>query len=227
MKNWNSATVNYLNARQGIISRKFLYFIGKNRTTGSLEEVGFCNLPYDVTITLISGQTGLPVSRTYIGAGSLLETDDIDYTVNLVIQTFRASLSQTNDAVNNAIRGYDTRNAKVEFHYGLFDLESRNLIDTPYPHFVGTLNKSPVKRAKIGSSGGVSIEAVSRTRELTITNPAVKSDAYQQYRFPGDRFRKYSDVAGLWEIAWGEDKSPLNKSSNGNGLPGILGRLRT
>lgn len=206
MRDWAAPTVNYLNARQGIIERWFLYFIGKNRTTGAIEEIGFTNLPYTVTVSVISGQTGLPVSRDYVGVGSLIEVGDVALVSDLTIQTFRAKLTQTNPSVNNAIRGYDTRNAKAEMHYGLFDLNSRKLIDTPYPQFVGFLNKSPIKRAAAGGSGGVQVEMVSRTRELTIVNSAVKSDEYQQVRAPGDRFRKYSSVANLWQVWWGEAK---------------------
>ena len=211
MKDWNSATINYLNSRQGIIERKFVYFIGKNRDTGAQEEVGFSNLPYTVTVNVVSGQTGLVVERVYVGAGGLLDVDEINYVTDLTIQTLRIRLTQTNAEVNNAIRGYDTRNAWTEFHKGLFDLNTRNLIDTPYPLFTGFLNKSPIKRPKVGSSGGVEVSAVSRIRELTITNPAMKSDEYQQFRSPGDRFRKYSSVAGLWSINWGEEKAAASK----------------
>lgn len=207
MRDYDAATIAYLNARQGTIERKFVYFIGKNRTTGEQEEVGFSNLPYTVTIGVISGKTGVLVNRDYVGAGALLDVDDVDDVSDLTIRQLSINLTQTNSAVNNAIRGYDTRNAWVEYHKGLFKLDTRNLVAPPMPSFSGFLNKSPIKRAKVGSSGGVQVTAVSRVRELTITNPAMKSDEYQQFRFPGDRFRKYSSVAGLWPVSWGEEKA--------------------
>jgi len=205
-ENINASTVNYLNARKGIIERTFVWMIVKNRSSGAIEEVGFCNYPYDVAATVISGQTGLPVLRNYVGAGALLEVEDINLVSDLTIQTLRAKFSQSNAEVNNAIRGYDARNGKIEVHYGLLDLSTRLLVDTPYPHFVGIINKAPIKRAKVGASGGVGLEAVSRTRELTITNPNVKSDEFQQHRFPGDDFRKYGTVAHQWAVWWGEAK---------------------
>jgi hypothetical protein len=80
------------------------------------------------------------------------------------------------------------------------------LVDPPYPHFVGFINKAPVTRAKTGGSGGAVAESVSRTRELTVINPAKKSDETQRLR-SNDRFRRYAGVAGNWSIWWGEKKN--------------------
>lgn len=206
-ENINVKTVDYLNARAGIITRSFVWLIVKNRLSGAIEEVGFSNYPYDVTADVISGQTGGVVSRTYHGAGALLDVGEVNLVSDLTIQTVRVQLSQTNNDVNSAIRGYDARNGKLEIHYGLLDTNTRLLVDTPYPHFVGIINKAPLKRAAVGSSGGVGLEAMSRTRELTVTNPNVKSDQFQLNRFPGDNFRQYGTVAGQWGIWWGEEKS--------------------
>ncbi|RUW55619.1 hypothetical protein EOA32_00960 [Mesorhizobium sp. M1A.F.Ca.ET.072.01.1.1] len=179
--------------------------IGKDRTTGAEVSGGFSNWEFNVDAEVISGQTRLPVVRTYVGLGSLIDVDDIALVSDLSIQTVRIKLSQTNASVNNMIRGYDARNAKVEIHYGLLDLDTRKLVARPLPHFVGIVNKAPVTRPKTGSSGGVALECVSRTRELTIINPAKKSDETQKLR-SGDRLRQYSGVAGSWSIYWGEKK---------------------
>ncbi len=206
MRSVGANTVNYVNGRAGVITRQFVWLIAKNRGTGADETVGFWNGPYDISVNVISGQTGNPEIRTYVGAGSLLEIDDIALVSDLTIQTLRVKLTQTNAAVNNAIRGYDSRNAKIEVHYGLFDKATRLLVDLPYPHFVGEVNKAPITRAKVGTSGGVIAECVSRVRELTRINPAKKSDETQKLR-SGDRFRRYSGVADQWAIWWGEEKS--------------------
>jgi hypothetical protein len=208
MRSVDSNTQNYLTARDGVITRRFVWIIAKNRTTGAEEPAGFWNGEYAIDVEVVSGQSGLPETRTYEGAGSLLTVDDINLVSDLTIQTLRVKLSQTNAAVNNAIRGYDPRNAKIEVHYGLLDIASRKLVSRPLPHFVGIINKLPVTRAKAGGSGGVVAEAVSRTRELTITNPAKKSDETQKLR-GGDRLRKYSSVAGSWSIFWGEQKAKI------------------
>lgn len=205
MRSVDSNTAAYLNAREGTITRRFVWIIAKNRGTGAEETAGFWNGEFAIDVEVISGQTGLPETRTYTGAGSLLQPDDINLVSDLTIQTTRIKLSQTNAAVNNAIRGYDARNAKIEIHYGLLDLATRLLVARPLPHFVGVINKAPVTRPKVGGSGGVVAEAVSRTRELTIINPAKKSDETQKLR-SGDRFRKYGSVAGSWSIFWGEKK---------------------
>jgi hypothetical protein len=195
----------YLNTRKGVITRRFVWMIGKDRTTGEAASGGFWNGEFTIDAEVISGQTGLPEVRQYVGLGSLISVDDINLVSDLTVQTLRIKMSQINPAVNNAIRGYDARNAKIEVHYGLLDLDTRKLVARPIPHFVGIVNKAPIVRSKTGGSGGVSLEAHSRTRELTITNPAKKSDEFSKTR-GGDRFRQYSGVAGSWAIFWGEDK---------------------
>lgn len=207
MRSADADTVAYLTARKGTITARFLWLIAKDRTTGADETAGFWNGTTNVTVQVISGQTGLPETRTYVGAGSLIAVDDINLVSDLTVQTVRIKMSQSNDAVNNAIRGYDARNAKCEIHYLLFDLATELPVGLQAPHFVGEINKAPITRAKVNSSGGVQAEAVSRTRELTIGNPAKRSDETQRVRGGGsDRFRKYSGTAGQWSIWWGEDK---------------------
>ncbi len=206
MRSVDSQTSNYLNARAGLITRRFVYVFAKDRTTGDIVPGGFWNGPYTVNVDVISGQTGVAETRTYYGSGSLIDVDDINLVSDLTIQTLRIMLTQSNADVNNIMRGYDVRNAPIEVHYGLFDLSTRLLVNKPWPHFVGQINKSPLKRGKASGSGGATVEAVSRSRELTVTNPAKKSDETQKLR-SGDRFRQYSNVAGEWSIWWGEKKN--------------------
>lgn len=211
MRSVGANTVNYLNGRAGLITRYFVWLIAKDRTTGADQSAGFWNGPYPVSVTVVSGQTGVPETRDYVGAGSLISVDDINLVSDMTIQTLRVKLTQTNSSVNNAIRGYDARNGKIEVHYGLLDKSTRLLVDTPYPHFVGTVNKVALTRGKAGSSGGVGLECVSRNRELTIINPAKKSDETQKLRTiiggGPDRLRKYINVTDEWSIWWGELKN--------------------
>jgi hypothetical protein len=104
MRSVDSNTQNYLTARDGVITRRFVWIIAKNRTTGAEEPAGFWNGEYAIDVEVVSGQSGLPETRTYEGAGSLLTVDDINLVSDLTIQTLRVKLSQTNAAVNNAIR---------------------------------------------------------------------------------------------------------------------------
>lgn len=203
-----SNTVSYLNARQGTVSRQLIWFAAKNRATGEIESVGFSNLEYNLDFQVKNGE-GATITRTYYGAGSIIDISEINLVSDLTIQTVRMKLNQSNDVVNNAIRGYDMRNAACEVHYPLYDLSTRLLVDIPTPHFVGRVDKSELKRGKIGSPSGVYLEAHSRVRDLTLKNPSVKSHSFQQLRHAGDNFRKYGDNVGNWAVWWGEDKKPV------------------
>lgn len=205
MRNVDGATYAHLQARAGTIPRDFLWLTGRNRESGLPESVGFWNDLDTVAVTVISGETGLPVARSYTGSGSLISSDPIPLTSDLTIRTIRIRLSQVNEAVIAAIRGYDPRLARVEFHRGLLDPETRNLVAAPLPHFVGFVNAAPIKTPPPGQVGDITISVVSHARELTRTNAAKKSDETQKRR-SGCRFRRYSTVAGNWEFWWGEKK---------------------
>ncbi len=204
--NVDSATAAYLQARRGIIRRNFVWVEAKNRSSGGIETMGLWDGDEVVTATVISGQTGLPVSRVYVGAGSLLNIDSIPLTTDLTVRTVKVSLSQINAAVQQLVRGYDTRRAPIEIHRGFFSIDTNELIAPPIPRFVGWINGNPINTPPVGQSGNIEVSCVSHTRALTFLNPAKRSDEYQQKR-SGDRFRRYTDVAGNWQIYWGENRA--------------------
>lgn len=203
MRSVDSATAAHLQARAGTIPRDFLWIEGKNRETGAAESIGFWNDLDTVTVTVISGETGLPAARDYVGSGTLISADAIPLVSDLTIRTIRIRLSQIDEGVAQAIRGYDPRLAHVEFHRGLFDPDTRNLVAPPLPHFLGRINAAPIQTPPAGSDGSITLSVVSHSRELTRTNAAKKSDETQKRR-SGDRFRRYSDVAGEWNVPWGQ-----------------------
>ncbi|MDJ1632242.1 hypothetical protein [Rhizobium rhizogenes] len=205
-ENVDSATAAYLQARQGIIRRNFVWVEAKNRSTGGTETMGLWDGDEVVTVTVISGQTGLPVSRIYVGAGSLLTVNSIPLTTDLTVRTVNVSLSQISASVQQLVRGYDTRRAPIEIHRGLFNISTNDLVAPPIPRFVGWINGNPINTPAIGQEGSIEVACVSHTRSLTFTNPAKRSDEYQQTR-SGDRFRRYTDVAGNWQIYWGENRA--------------------
>jgi hypothetical protein len=80
------------------------------------------------------------------------------------------------------------------------------LVAAPVPRFDGQVNGAPIDTPAVGGEGGVKLSVVSHTRVLTRTNAAKKSDETQKLR-SGDRFRRYSAVAGQWDYWWGEAKA--------------------
>lgn len=208
MRDNDPAVAAHLRSRKGVIPRSLVWITAENRSTGVLESLGVWNGEDTVSITVISGKTGFAETRTYHGWGSLLAIDAIPLISDLTIRTIRISLSPISEAVRKAIREYDARLAPVEIHRGLLDLDTHNLIAQPRPRFVGEVNGAPIETPAAGGEGAVSLSVVSHTRALTKTNAAKKSDETQKLR-GGDRFRRYSDIAGQVEFWWGEKKGKI------------------
>jgi hypothetical protein len=196
------ATVAYLQSRKGVKPRDFLWITGKNRSSGLPESVGFWSDWHTVTVPVISGETGLETTRTYTGSGTLIRIDAIPLVSDLTIRTVRVKLSQLNEAVALAIRGYDPRFAKVEIHRGMLDLDTNSMVAPALPHFVGRVNQAPIDTPAAGAEGSITLSVVSHSRELTKTNPQKRSDETQRLR-SGDRGRRWSGVAGQWDFFWG------------------------
>lgn len=220
MRSVDGATSDYLQARAGLVARDFLWLEGRNRTTGATEAVGFWSDLDTVTVTVVSGQTGLQVARDYTGSGSLIAIDPIPLTADLTIPQVRIRLSPIDEAVEIAIRGYEPRQAVVEIHRGLFDLDTRALVAPPLPHFVGRVEKAPIATPAVGGEGGVELTVVGHINELTRTNPAKKSDESQRRR-ADDRFYRYASVVKNWPIYWGEEKA--RPAPGPGGIPDGLG----
>ncbi|MEO9612640.1 MAG: hypothetical protein ABJG86_09695 [Nitratireductor sp.] len=220
MRDADPAIVSHLQSRAGVVPRSFLWMVGKNRATGEPEAAGFWSDLDAITVTVIDGLTGTPVSRDYVGSGTLISVDPVPLVSDLTVRHIRIRLSQVSAEVAQAIRGYDPRLAHVEIHLGLFDPATRTLIAPPVPQFVGQVNGAPIRTPAVGQEGDITLVVASQTRELTRTNPAKRSDETQRRR-GGDRFRRYKDVAGQWEFFWGEKSGRIAQRRSGGG--GALG----
>lgn len=190
---------------RGLKPRNFIWFVAKNRTTGSPQSFGFHGDIDTFDVTVINGETNLPITNTYYGDGAIRHVSRIPLTVGLTIRRVSIELSNVHAAVNDMVRGYDVRNAKVQIHRGILDPDTNLLVDNPMVHFMGTVDSVEPLRPSVGSEGGVSVECVSITNELTRTNPARASDAYQRSR-SDDRMLRYVDIMGDVKVVWGSGK---------------------
>ena len=201
-----TAYSNALKSRQPLIVRDLLWIEAKNRSTGETETIGFWSAPYNATIPVVSGKTRATVSRDYYSGYGLVSISPIPLTSDLTIQQTRITLNHVSDEVEQAIRGYEPRNAWVEIHRALLSMETREILSPPEPHFVGRIDKSIINTPAVGSEGTIELTCSSDLRELTRTNPAMKSHEQQRLR-DGDKFRQYNSTAGDWQIFWGEAKA--------------------
>ncbi|MGN6773504.1 MAG: hypothetical protein ACTHJQ_27200 [Rhizobiaceae bacterium] len=209
---------------KGIRPRNIIYFKVRSFDGESTEDFVFWNELDPSTVTVIDGATGNTVNRNCVGDGALLSIDDIPLTSDLTIQTIKCSLSQIHETVEDMVRGYDVRLAKVQVHRALFDPQTNELVSFPLPHFMGTVDKATVGTPAAGNEGSIDFSLVSIIREMTRTNPAKKSDETQKRR-SGDRFRKYNSTAGQTDVFWGLKKERADGGNGRSSTPSLLGML--
>jgi hypothetical protein len=206
MRNVDSAVLAAL-AQRVLIARSFISIEAKEFETGAPAIARFWNDIGNVIAPVVDPETLEPVEHTFVGSGSL------------TVRKVTATLNQTNDIINDYVRGYDLKGAKVQIHRGLFSPANRGIVTAAEIRFVGEIDEVTINTPAVGQPGSISVTMVSTTRELTRTNSAKRSDEDQQQRAPGDRFFKYAGVAGEWEIFWGQASGKAPSITVGSGNP--------
>lgn len=188
----------------GIIEADLVIFIVKD-SEGEDTPFAFWTEHDTETITVTSPWTGLSASYPFIGGGTILKVGDTPRTSDLSIRRKSLTMSAIHPAVSDMRLSYDMKLAKVAVFQALFDPITRNFVGAML-EFVGELNGAPRDVPAAGGEGGVRFDMVSDSRQLTITNPAKRSDAHQRTR-SNDGFHKYIGVAGEWIIPFGQESA--------------------
>lgn len=198
------STENQLALNQRVlVARDFLWIVARNRETGAPETVGFWSDVENATLLVLDPDTLLPVYRNYYAAGGLIEINEIPAVSVIQVQDIEIKMSQLDELVQQAVRLYDVKQARVEIHRGLFDPDTRNLVAPALVRFVGVVNNLRITTASENSDGGVYLSCVSHTQELTRANPATRSHEDQKTRNASDFFFQDTAVVGDWELDWG------------------------
>jgi hypothetical protein len=197
MRTYDAATLAYINAHEGIVARHLIWVIAKNRSTGLDETMGLWNGEYDTQFTISSEV------RDYIGAGALLAFEPIRSGIGLDVQIHEFSLSGISSDVQQLVRGYDTRLAKVEVHRAVYDLDTNALVSEPMRILKGWVNEINFQTGAEGQESSVTLSVANASRALTRTLSAFRSDAAQKAQYPNDRFREYTDISYSVEVKWG------------------------
>jgi hypothetical protein len=205
-------------ADRRLMPRDFVWFVVRDRTTGAAVTDGYWSDVGDITASIIDPDTGGTVSRSWAGAGSLIQISDIPLVSNLTVQNITITLSQVADRVNTLVRAYDCKQGRVEVYRGLFDPVTRIMVAPAAPRFVGTIDEAPITTPKENESGDVQLTCTSNTAELTRSNTDTRSDTSQKLRAATDDFFADAAVVGTWQNFWGRE---------GGRMPaGGLGRAR-
>lgn len=190
-------------AARSLQSRDFIWFTVRNRSTGLPFSEGYWSDVTTVSAQVISPVAGT-VTRTWHGAGSLIQIGAIVRSANPVVQTVEIQLSQIDDRINDLIRLYDARQGRVEIYRGLFDPVTGALVSPGYARFYGFVDGVPVTTPAEGGTGSVKVTCKSHTQEFSRSNPSIRSDADQRRRSATDNFYQDVSTAGELEIWWGQ-----------------------
>ncbi len=169
----------------------------RNRSTNALVPMGFWTGDDHETITV----EGSP--RLYYGAGNVLDLDDpIVYRTGLDVISWRLPLSNLTPEFDTLFREYDLRLAPIEVHRGVYNLNSRLLIEAPHRLLKGWVETAPLSEAEEGAESSCTINCVTSAMGLTKSLAINKSDAFQRTR-SSDRMNKYAAVSGAVSVKWG------------------------
>jgi hypothetical protein len=218
VKTLDIATIGAIRNRSAVVPRNFVLCRVETLDTGTPVFFGFTNFGEDVSTSIIDGETGLSVSRTFYGDNApIVSMDPIPQKIGVDIDTTEVVLNHLHPIVQQMVRGHNCRNAKVQIHRGYLDPVSMRLVAAPRCRRLGQINGTPITIPAVGGQGNFKLRIVSNARELTRTNPAKSSDEYYRLR-SGDRINQYAGTAGQWEIFWGEQKgTDEGKTSSGSG----------
>lgn len=206
MFNYDPVTANYLAEGREICARALLWVKARNWETSAVEELGLWTGD-DHRDFVIGGET-----RTYYGAGGVVNMDAITYEVGMNVRMHRVVLNPIAAEVVQLLRGYDVRLSRVEIHRALFDVETTALKAEPHRRYKGFIDEAPIYTPVKNGRARAEISIASSARAMTIPLVLKKSDETQQLR-QGDRFRRYADITDA-EVWWGDKRYSASPASD-------------
>ncbi|MEI4482238.1 MULTISPECIES: hypothetical protein [unclassified Phyllobacterium] len=208
MRNISSGNLALLQARR-LVARDFIWL--KVRTlAGAPFAYGFWNDWGDISAPVLNPDTGLPNTRNFEGSGSLIAIDNIPAVSNISVQNVNVALNQIDPAVENIARGYDMKQAGIEIYRGLFNPDTRLLVDSAFCRFVGFVDNVTITTPKENEAGSIELTCASHTQEMTRGNPDTRSTDSQKRRLSTDRFYEDVTTVGEKEFFWGAKQGKLD-----------------
>lgn len=192
-----------------LIARDFLWIEAREFGSGDPVTQGFWSGVSDVSAQVLNPQTGLATTRTFYGAGSLIQISAVPLVANGTVQSVTVNMSQLHEIVEEAVRGYDCKQARVEMYRGLFNTATRDLVAPAFCRFFGFVDTIEIETPPEGDTGAVILNCKSHSQEFTRSNPDTRTVASQVRRSNTDNFHQTTGVAGDWEIWWGTKKGKV------------------
>ena len=137
MPEFDSIIEDQLAERQATAAEIMIWITARNRLTDAPESLGFWTGD-DHRDFVVDGDT-----RTYLGAGSVIETGPLRATIGLDVMYFRVSMPPFLDEVRQALKVYDPRQAPVEVHSVVLDPQTGRPLGAPKRRVKGVLHGAP------------------------------------------------------------------------------------
>lgn len=207
----SDSAANIAAAQQPVtIDADFLWFVARDRLTGAPVTDGMWSDVGNITAPVVDPSTGIVVNRVYYGVYGLVSISDVVLVSGVSVQPITVTLSQVNDRVEQLVRQYDVKQARVELHRGRFDPKTRLLVAPAVKWFVGFVDEIDIVEGKEGEEGAVTVTCVPYSQELLRSNPDTRSPESQNRRAPGDAFFNDTPVVGDWQQFWGKLSGTAN-----------------
>lgn len=204
-----------------------MWLVARDRVSGADVPDAYWSGIGTMSAEVVSPDTGLIEEREFFGVGGLISVSDIPLVSNVSIQRVTVTMSQVADRVNELIREYDCKQARIDIWRGVYDPATRVLVAPAEVRFAGFVDVIEVSTPAEGGDGGVVMTCASHTQEMTRSNSDTRSDASQKLRSATDNFYQDTTVVGEWEVFWGQKsgKTPASKDANLNPMKslGLLG----
>jgi hypothetical protein len=212
-------------AARRLLPRDFLTITARDRTSGAPVTVGFWSDLSTVAAFVIDPETGLAASRSFYGAGGLIQISDIVAASDLAVQNVTITMSQLDEQVEQAVRLYDIKQARVEIHTGLLDPDTRLMVAPGDCVWVGFVDELRILTPSEGEVGSVTLTCASHLQELLRSNPATRSHEDQMLRDPTDDFFVDAAVVGDWDHQWGQVQGKVEAKKGIFGWGNLFGFL--
>jgi hypothetical protein len=198
MRTIDSALATHLASRTGIEAHVLAWVEAVDKVTGAASPFGIWTGDDDRDFTIDA------VSRTYLGAGSLMDVGDLVSETGYVVRVTRMTLAHLAPDIAAILAARSVRLVPCTWHQAHLVPGSHDLVAPPRKVFKGWVERITLPDAAQGGSAAAEIELVSYARAMTRPLTLTKSDEALKRRFPGDEFRKYIAVSGKISTSWGE-----------------------
>lgn len=186
-----------------LVPRDFLWITARDRATGAPVSHGMWSDRGTVSAPVIEPVSGVTVTRSWEGAGGLIEVRNVTLSLSLTVNTVEIVLSQIDAQAEQIVRGLDPRRAPVELYRGFLDPLTQQLVAPAVARFRGFVDGAPITTPAEGGEGSITLTCAAYTQELTRASASKRSDADQRRRDASDAFFKDVTTVGDWEIFWG------------------------